>query len=97
MGLHCNQVDAECPFDVSGFTFAGFPGVVIGHNADIAWGFTNLYPDTQDLYLETGLRRQHVSLRRQADAAEDAARRRSKSPGATSPSPSRCGSRGTAR
>lgn len=52
MGLHCNQVDAECPFDVSGFTFAGFPGVVIGHNADIAWGFTNLYPDTQDLYLE---------------------------------------------
>jgi penicillin amidase len=45
-------VDADCPFDVSGFTFAGFPGVVIGHNADIAWGFTNLYPDTQDLYLE---------------------------------------------
>jgi len=52
MGLHCNQVDAQCPFDVSGFTFAGFPGVVIGHNADVAWGFTNLYPDTQDLYLE---------------------------------------------
>ena len=52
MGLHCNEVDAECPFDVSGFTFAGFPGVVIGHNADVAWGFTNLYPDTQDLYLE---------------------------------------------
>jgi penicillin amidase len=52
MGLHCNEVDAQCPFDVSGFTFAGFPGVVIGHNADIAWGFSNLYPDTQDLYLE---------------------------------------------
>jgi penicillin amidase len=25
---------------------------VIGHNDDIAWGFTNLYPDVQDLYLE---------------------------------------------
>ena len=28
------------------------PGVVIGHNADIAWGFTNLGPDVTDLYLE---------------------------------------------
>ncbi len=37
--------DAECPFDVTGFTFAGLPGVIIGHNADIAWGFTNLGPD----------------------------------------------------
>ena len=30
----------------------GLPGVVIGHNESIAWGFTNLYPDTEDLYLE---------------------------------------------
>ncbi len=52
MGLHCNDVSRDCPFDVSGFTFAGFPGVVIGHNARIAWGFANLYPDVQDLYLE---------------------------------------------
>jgi penicillin amidase len=28
------------------------PGVIIGHNADIAWGFTNLGPDVSDLYLE---------------------------------------------
>ena len=27
------EVSAACPFDVSGFTFAGMPGVVIGHNA----------------------------------------------------------------
>ncbi|MDG4799958.1 penicillin acylase family protein [Micromonospora sp. WMMD980] len=47
MGLHC-----ECAFDVAGFTFAGVPGVVIGHNARIAWGFTNLDPDVTDLYLE---------------------------------------------
>ena len=52
MGLHCTTVDAECPFDVSGFTFAGMPGVVIGHNRDIAWGMTNLDPDVTDLYLE---------------------------------------------
>jgi penicillin amidase len=52
MGLHCRTVDADCPFDVSGFTFAGLPGVVIGHNQRIAWGFTNLGPDVTDLYLE---------------------------------------------
>ena len=52
MGLHCTTVDADCPFDVSGFTFAGVPGVVIGHNRDIAWGMTNLDPDVTDLYLE---------------------------------------------
>jgi penicillin amidase len=52
MGLHCTTVDADCPFDVTGFTFAGLPGVVIGHNQQIAWGFTNLAPDVTDLYLE---------------------------------------------
>ncbi len=52
MGLHCRTLSASCPFDVTGFTFAGLPGVVIGHNRSIAWGFTNLYPDTEDLYLE---------------------------------------------
>ena len=52
MGLHCTTVSSECPLDVAGFTFSGVPGVVIGHNADIAWGFTNLGPDVTDLYLE---------------------------------------------
>ena len=52
MGLHCREVDDDCPFDVSGFTFAGVPGVVIGHNRDIAWGMTNLDPDVTDLFLE---------------------------------------------
>ena len=52
MGLHCTTVDEECPFDVRGFTFAGMPGVVIGHNRDIAWGMTNLDPDVTDLFLE---------------------------------------------
>jgi penicillin G amidase len=47
MGLHC-----ECEFNVEGFSFSGTPGIVIGHNARIAWGFTNLGPDVTDLYLE---------------------------------------------
>ncbi|GGK81627.1 penicillin acylase family protein [Ornithinimicrobium pekingense] len=51
-GLHCREVTESCPFDVSGFTFAGFPGVIIGHNASIAWGITNLDPDVTDFYLE---------------------------------------------
>lgn len=52
MGLHCRTVSATCPLDVAGFTFSGLPGVVIGHNADIAWGFTNLGPDVTDLFVE---------------------------------------------
>jgi penicillin amidase len=52
MGLHCRTVSEACPLDVAGFTFSGVPGVVVGHNADIAWGVTNLGPDVTDLYLE---------------------------------------------
>jgi penicillin amidase len=52
-GLHCRTVSAACPFDVSGFSFAGMPGIVIGHNARVAWGMTNLAPDVADLYYES--------------------------------------------
>jgi penicillin amidase len=38
--------------DVVGFSFPGAPGVIVGHNRDIAWGVTNVGPDTQDLYVE---------------------------------------------
>ncbi|MFG2076726.1 penicillin acylase family protein [Nonomuraea maritima] len=51
-GLHCRKVTAACPYDVTGFTFSGVPGVVIGHTDKIAWGFTNLGPDVADLFLE---------------------------------------------
>ena len=40
------------PFDVIGGTLPGLPGVVIGHNQQIAWGVTNAGPDVQDLYIE---------------------------------------------
>ncbi|XIJ58082.1 penicillin acylase family protein [Kitasatospora hibisci] len=52
VGLHCTRTGPDCAFDVSGFTFAGMPGVVIGHNADIAWGFTDLGAADSDLFVE---------------------------------------------
>jgi penicillin amidase len=51
-GLHCRIVSDLCAYDVAGFSFAGVPGIIVGHNADIAWGVTNLGPDVQDLYIE---------------------------------------------
>lgn len=52
IGLHCAPQGEKCTYNVTGFSFAGVPGVVIGHNDRIAWGFTNLGPDVQDLYIE---------------------------------------------
>ena len=52
MGLHCRELSSTCPFQVAGYTFSGVPGVVIGHNDRLAWGFTNMGPDVTDLYLE---------------------------------------------
>lgn len=52
MGLHCRTLSSKCQYDVSGYTFAGMPGVVIGHNQDISWGMTNSGVDVTDLYLE---------------------------------------------
>ena len=52
VGLHCTQVGAACPFEVAGYSFAGLPGVVIGHNAEIAWGLTTLGADVSDFFLE---------------------------------------------
>ncbi|HEY6350267.1 MAG TPA: penicillin acylase family protein [Candidatus Angelobacter sp.] len=40
-------------FNVVGFSLPGVPFVVVGHNQRIAWGFTNLNPDVQDLFVET--------------------------------------------
>jgi len=40
-------------WNAEGFTLPGVPGIVIGHNDQIAWGFTNDGADVQDLYAET--------------------------------------------
>ena len=37
---------------VAGVGTAGIPGIIIGHNDRIAWGYTNVGPDVQDLYVE---------------------------------------------
>ena len=47
------QVGLHAPgYNVNGFSFAGVPGIVVGHNDNIAWGVTNVGPDVQDLYIE---------------------------------------------
>ena len=52
IGLHCIEVTPACDYDVTGFAFSAAPGIIIGHNDRIAWGFTNLGPDVMDLYIE---------------------------------------------
>ena len=39
-------------FAVTGATLPGLPGVMVGHNEEIAWGIANGYVDQQDLYIE---------------------------------------------
>lgn len=57
LGLHTPSLwyvaRLEAPgFSVIGATLPGVPGVIIGHNARIAWAFTSVEPDVQDLYVE---------------------------------------------
>ncbi|MEH2058634.1 MAG: penicillin acylase family protein [Nostoc sp.] len=52
VGLHCTPKSAECPYNVTGFSFAGMIGVIIGHSDRIAWGVTNVESDVMDLYIE---------------------------------------------
>jgi penicillin amidase len=49
IGLHCSE-GADPAFDVVGFAFPASLGVVIGHNAKIAWGISNAFPDVHDVY-----------------------------------------------
>jgi penicillin amidase len=45
--------DLSAPgFHAAGVTLPGVPFVIAGHNEHVAWGFTALYADVQDLYLE---------------------------------------------
>ena len=39
-------------FHATGVTLPGMPYVIAGHNEHVAWGFTALYGDVQDLYIE---------------------------------------------
>ena len=49
------EVQLEVPeknFNVAGVSLPGAPFVIVGHNQRIAWGFTNVEPDVEDLYIE---------------------------------------------
>jgi penicillin G amidase len=51
---HLRCSNASCGnFDVAGVTLPGYPYVIVGHNQRIAWGFTNLGPTVEDVYVET--------------------------------------------
>jgi penicillin amidase len=39
-------------YDVVGVTLPGSPFVIVGHNRRVAWGFTNVGPTVEDLYIE---------------------------------------------
>lgn len=49
-GLHCVEVSEACAYDLYGYSFAGVPLIVIGHNQNIGWGLTNSGLDTMDIY-----------------------------------------------
>jgi penicillin amidase len=47
------MADLKAPgFHAAGVTLPGMPYVIAGHNDHVAWGFTALYADVQDLYIE---------------------------------------------
>jgi penicillin amidase len=46
-----NHLRVPDQYNVTGVIFPGVPGVIVGHNEHIAWGFTNTGPDVQDLYI----------------------------------------------
>ncbi len=48
------EVHLRCGnFDVAGVSLPGLPFVIVGHNQRIGWGFTNVGPTVEDLYIET--------------------------------------------
>jgi penicillin amidase len=47
------MADLRAPgYHAAGVTLPGMPFVIAGHNEHVAWGFTALYADVQDLYVE---------------------------------------------
>jgi penicillin G amidase len=51
------QADLEAPtpsgdLHITGVSLPGVPFIIVGHNAHVAWGFTNLGATVQDVYIE---------------------------------------------
>jgi len=58
LGFNLPMIWYACHISVNGenlvgVTFPGGPGMVIGHNDDMGWGFTNLQADAVDMFVET--------------------------------------------
>ncbi len=51
-GLHAVSSSDGTALDVVGFTLPGAPFVIVGRNAHVAWSFTNLDGDVQDVRVE---------------------------------------------
>lgn len=47
-----HQFDKASGQHVIGVSFPGSPGIILGRNNTVAWGFTNTAPDVQDLFVE---------------------------------------------
>jgi len=57
-------VDIEAPgFHIAGATFAGVPGVILGHNDAVAWGATNGHAASPRVFRETFLTSDGTSYR----------------------------------
>ena len=50
--LHAPATASTPAIDVAGFTLPGVPFVIVGRNQHVAWGFTNLGGDVQDVRIE---------------------------------------------
>jgi len=50
--MHCAKKTDDCPYEFQGFSLAGIPGILIGHNDRISWALTNASFDAQDMYIE---------------------------------------------
>jgi penicillin amidase len=50
--LKANGSHGSPGYHAAGVTLPGMPCVIAGHNEHVAWGFTALYADVQDLYIE---------------------------------------------
>jgi penicillin amidase len=52
--LYADARAAGGKVDVSGFTLPGVPGIIVGSNTHVAWGFTNSYGDWADWVQDCG-------------------------------------------
>ncbi|MFN2451744.1 MAG: penicillin acylase family protein [Candidatus Dormibacteria bacterium] len=69
------HLDVTGDFASYGVTVAGLPFPLIGHNREIAWGFTNSFADVQDLVIEEFDGPQELRYRTEGGWAETEVRR----------------------